>query len=229
MVKQTTHTKFCGLLLLLLFLYVPGAEGQRHYIYHGERGRLSAGMHAGVSSLFADNILEFDVMLDNIRPGGGVALDYRLNPTFTLGTRLMMGQLSGISIIDTLRQPDIRTDIYEANLLLQVRLNGWINPEAAINQRLRLYAFAGAGALIYFVDMPVMIDDGFSVVFPVGAGASFAINQRWSVFFESGNRLTFTDSLDGTLSGSDNDSFNYTLLGVSFRLFPVRNIFPCYF
>ena len=226
MVARMNNIRLCGLILLILLCCTGRADGQRTYMYHGDRGRLSAGLHAGALSLLGDNILELDVMLENVRPGGGVALDYRLNPALTLGTRLMMGQLSGISIVN---DDLIQTDIYEANLLLQARLNGWINPDAAINQRLRLYAFAGAGALIYFVDMPVMIDDGFSVVFPVGIGASFAINQRWSIFFESGNRFTLTDNLDGTPSGPDNDAFNYTLLGVSFRLFPIRNIFPCHF
>lgn len=59
------------------------------------------------------------------------------------------------------------------------------------------------------------------IVFPVGFGASYAINSNFNVTFETSMRFTDNDLLDLTQAGAEafkNDRYQYTSLGFTYKL-----------
>lgn len=55
-------------------------------------------------------------------------------------------------------------------------------------------------------------------IVPVGIGVKYRISRRFDLFFEHTHRFTFSDKLDATVSGSSNDSYGYSALGLTFKI-----------
>jgi opacity protein-like surface antigen len=213
------------LLTAVVIASAGNGPAQTRYFYFGDKGSVSIGAHTGAVSLFGDNQKDGSQMLEHVQPGYGFLVDYRLSPVVSLSGRYTRGSVSGITRSTGL---PIQSDIYEGSVVAVVRLNAWGDPRVSARGRFYVYVFGGVGGVQYLSDLPLPYD-GIAVAFPFGAGVTYRLSERWSLYLENGTRLTLTDELDGEVNGNDKDAYNYLSAGLVFRLFPLRSIFPCHF
>jgi len=220
---------------LTMFSNVLGAEENNQT---NEFNKFSFGFHGGVLTGFTD-IKEnnFFPDSDEITYGGGMFFNYHWSPVLTLQTNFLYGELKGI---DTNQNWEFETEMLEATLMARLSLNTLLRPHATANQKVNFYATLGAGAVAYrsqwFEDGNLenfygYEDDGFTsddpeieLSIPVGLGVNFRIAERFDLGIESGFRFTSSNRLDGRpIVGSERDLYNYTRVGITFRLGPNTN------
>ncbi len=94
------------------------------------------------------------------------------------------------------------------------------------------YGFAGLGGVIFSPTLnlngntPIPdkeIIDGynkFSIVIPVGLGVKYAIDKNWSIGFEFGRRIVFSDYIDGISTdwSNHNDTYYFGVLQAVYKL-----------
>ncbi|HEX2936699.1 MAG TPA: DUF6089 family protein [Bacteroidales bacterium] len=101
------------------------------------------------------------------------------------------------------------------------------------------YGFAGLGGVIFNpkIDLGGKAPGNgesisgygkFSMVLPVGLGVKYAIDKNWSLGFEFGRRIAFSDYLDGiTTNWSDsNDTYYFGVLQAVYKLDTNRRGIP---
>ncbi len=220
---------------MTMFSNVLGAEENNQT---NEFNKFSFGFHGGVLTGFTD-IKEnnFFPDSDEITYGGGMFFNYHWSPVLTLQTNFLYGELKGI---DTNQNWEFETEMLEATLMARLSLNTLLRPHATANQKVNFYATLGAGAVAYrsqwFEDGNLenfygYEDDGFTsddpeieLSIPVGLGVNFRIAERFDLGIESGFRFTSSNRLDGRpIVGSERDLYNYTRVGITFRLGPNTN------
>jgi len=100
-------------------------------------------------------------------------------------------------------------------------------------RRVNLYLMTGVSALMFRsqatrISSGLLVSDyGYTTdgektnretafAIPLGGGLDFKLSERWYLNLETGIRLINSDKLDAIVSGSHNDAYYYTSLGVSF-------------
>lgn len=220
---------------LAMFSNALGAEENNQT---NDFNKFSFGFHGGALTGFTD-IKENNFFPDSeeITYGGGIFFNYHWSPVLTLQTNFMYGELKGI---DTNRNWEFETEMLEATLMARLSLNTLLRPHATANQKVNFYATLGAGAVAYrsqwFEDGNLenfygYEADGFTsddpeieLSIPIGLGVNFKVSERFDLGIESGFRYTSSNRLDGRpILGSRRDMFNYTRVGITFRLGPNTN------
>ncbi len=200
--------------------------------------KFSFGFHGGALTGFTD-IKEnnFFPDSDEITYGGGIFFNYHWSPVLTLQTNFLYGELKGI---DTNRDWEFETELFEATINARLSLNSLLRPHGTTNEKVNFYASLGAGALAYrsqwfeggnLENFYGYEADGFTsddpeieLSIPIGLGINFKISERFDLGIESGFRFTSSNRLDGRpIIGSRRDMFNYTRVGITFRLGPNTN------
>ncbi len=226
--------------LLLLFLFVvfssvSHAEENNNNDNNDHSGynSFSFGLHGGGLTGFTDvKENNFFPDSDEITYGGGVFFNYHWSPVLTLQTNFLYGELKGI---DTDKNWDFETEIFEATLNARLSLNALLRPHGTANQKVNFYATLGAGAIAYRsqlyedgnlinfygyeADGVTSDDPEIELTIPFGLGINFKISERFDIGLESGFRFTSSNRLDGRpIIASERDKFNYTRIGLTFRL-----------
>ncbi len=163
-----------------------------------------------------------------------MGLNYHLSPALSLQGRFLYGQLEGLQ---EKRNLEFRADIYEAVINARISLNTLFNPLSRSNQWMNFYATIGAGVLLHETELldtqtgavirwPYQGREGVSqrdthsaFVVPFGLGLNFKVSERLDIGIESTLGYAFTDELDArVVDGSRKDMYNYTSVGLTFRL-----------
>lgn len=169
---------------------------------------------------------------DELSFGGGISFDRHYSPAMSMQLRLTYAELAGMDPASSL---SFETEMLEAVLRLRLSLNALLNPEGSSRSFMNLYAFIGAGALsyrsvAYVQDSPARFygyeADGttkddmlWEFVVPYGLGLNFRLTDRVDLGIETGFRYTSSDRLDAwPVTGSRKDMYNYTSVGLSFKL-----------
>jgi hypothetical protein len=105
------------------------------------------------------------------------------------------------------------------------------------------YGFAGIGSVFYFPKLdlhgssPIPNTEftsgysKFSLAIPFGLGLKYVVNKSWSIGFEFGRRIVFSDYLDGisTKYSKANDTYYFGLFQATYRLKTNRQGVPVIF
>lgn len=150
----------------------------------------------------------------NVQPGIGVSR--YLNKNFDVSLFANYGKMryNGTSS-DTLVNPNLTFQGLYASLNGQFKLNnGWIMPEES---KFGPYITAGLG---YMHGKSTETFGGKTNVsfltIPVGIGAKYQINDRFSMYAQSAYNIAFTDKIDGTSSSASNDRIWEHKIGVAY-------------
>jgi hypothetical protein len=176
----------------------------------------------------------FNSASDGLTFGGGAGLNYHISPALSLQGRFLYGQLEGVQ---EKRNLQFQADIYEASINARISLNTLFNPLSSSNQWLNFYTTLGAGMLMHETELidtqtgnvirwPYQERDDVSLgdihsafVIPFGLGLNFNVSERIDIGIESTMGYVFTDELDArVVTGSRKDMYNYTSIGLTFRL-----------
>jgi hypothetical protein len=176
----------------------------------------------------------FNSASDGLTIGGGAGLNYHISPALSLQGRFLYGQLEGMQEKSNLQ---FQADIYEASINARISLNTLFNPLSSSNQWLNFYTTLGAGMLMHETELidtqtgnvirwPYQERDDVSLgdihsafVIPFGLGLNFNVSERIDIGIESTMGYVFTDELDArVVTGSRKDMYNYTSIGLTFRL-----------
>lgn len=164
------------------------------------------------------------------RFGGGFMLIKQISPVFGLRGQALFGQLSG-----TKRSLNryFETDYIEFNLNTTVSLRNLISKYRS-NQFWNVYFSIGVGITNYntaVMDLTtkevvqrVGYGNGKSFggrtlqgIATGGLGLDFRLSNSWNIILESAFRFMNSDQLDGRISGTGNDVYNYTSIGLSYK------------
>jgi OmpA-OmpF porin, OOP family len=186
--------------------------------YGNSYKKLSFGLHGGMLTMLGD-IKQYPVLPgnDELRFGGGVAVNYQFSPVVGLRFHGMAGQLAGNK-----GQFVFGTDLIELGLGFTLSMNHWLFPSARISQWMSFYGFAGLGVVHHATsltkgNLPARREEDIIPVVPFGVGLKFRLSERIDFHIESGQRMTDSDRLDGFVA-EGNDSYNYTSAGIRFRI-----------
>ncbi len=190
----------------------------------------------GGTSLFFGDIKQYRIWpITNYenewRLGGGVAITRQFSPIFGLRGQAVFGQLSGTHrswnrfFDDNYIEFNLNTVVNMSNLIGRTHNNRFAN----------IYLTAGIGLLNYnttlyrLSDKKIVGNEGngngkgiggrtLEGIFSGGIGVDFKINDKFSVNIETTNRIMNSDKLDTWVNGFPYDVYNYTSLGISFKL-----------
>ncbi len=237
--KKMRQSSIFALLAFLLVLFATATWAEENNNEAGnDFNRFSFGLHGGVITGFTDvKENNFFPDSDEITYGGGLFFNYHWSPVLTLQTNFLYGEMKGI---DSSENWEFETDLFEATLNARLSLNALLRPQASANQNVNFYLTLGAGAIAYrsqlyedgnLINFYGYEDDGFTsddpeieLTIPFGLGINFKISERFDLGIESGFRYTSSNRLDGRpILGSDRDMYNYTRVGITFRLGPNTN------
>lgn len=173
----------------------------------------------------------FSKLSDETGFGYGARLGKYIGPVFSVHLQFLKAEFVGQKDKDDLK---FSSDLMEYQLGTTVNLINLFfkNKERRVN----LYATTGVGAIFFRSEARrfngnLVSDYGYtkdskrdkttreySYVIPVGAGLDIKLASRWYLNLESVLRFTFTDKLDAIESGSHNDAYYYTSMGISFNM-----------
>lgn len=199
-------------------------------------GKFSISLHGAAFISYTD-VRESSFLnsaSDALTFGGGLRLNHHLSPAVTLQYRFMYAGLEGIDESSDIK---FESDIIEASFNVRVSLNTLLTPQSQSNRWMNLYAFAGSGFLMHRSTLfhketgdviryayqgkeGVSRDDMHSAfVIPAGLGINFRVSDRMDIGLETSFNFAMTDELDAlVVSGSRKDMYNYTGVGLTFRL-----------
>lgn len=190
--------------------------------------------NGGISQLYGDVQNEnnhFSKLSNETGFGYGARLGKYIGPVFSVHLQFLKAEFVGQKDKDDLK---FSSDLMEYQLGTTVNLINLFfkNKERRVN----LYATTGVGAIFFRSEARrlngnLVSDYGYtkdvardkttrkiSYVIPVGAGLDIKLANRWYLNLESVLRFTFTDKLDAVESGSHNDAYYYTSMGISFNM-----------
>ena len=190
--------------------------------------------NGGISQLYGDVQNEnnhFSKLSNETGFGYGARLGKYIGPVFSVHLQFLKAEFVGQKDKDDLK---FSSDLMEYQLGTTVNLINLFfkNKERRVN----LYATTGVGAIFFRSEARrlngnLVSDYGYtkdvardkttreiSYVIPVGAGLDIKLANRWYLNLESVLRFTFTDKLDAIVSGSHNDAYYYTSMGISFNM-----------
>lgn len=207
--------------------------------FYGDVGRpIPPGVFLG--SLFTTQALY-------TRPSFNFGVRYKLDGKMSLKMDLLYGLISakdggnlkerGYAFNTTIFEPTFKFEYYlipegrsvsAAALFSRI---GMANSYSKIN----VYLFVGLGGAITspkpndefearllkemnLEELPNLTN--FGVVFPIGAGAKYAISALWSIGFEYGRRYTLTEKIDGfePASSTSNDMYEFATFSAIYKI-----------
>jgi len=246
------------LIIFLFCVLVSSSEAQlwkmkRYEIAGGFGPSMLFGDVGGFSK--TKNILGLrDISLIQTRFNINLSFKYRITQDINVRLSLTSGLLHasdargsnearGYEASISIFEPAILGEYYfiknsaESSYLFSKGRQGFIR---GILGSLDVYAFTGIGGLSYNVkanDLLIarQLQDGiqsgnFTMVVPVGAGASLAYSPNFSFGVEFGARYTFTDNLDGftSVNSSSNDLYDFFNLTIIYKLKTTPKGFPSF-
>lgn len=179
----------------------------------------------GVSQYFGD-INKPNFTNKYFKLGYGGVLGYQINPVFGVRGQFLKTKVHGEREDQNLK---LNSDLWDAALNLTININEIFVPYNP-NRFLNFYLFGGAGFNSFkstlesitpnaVVNTHADRQNAFFV--PVGAGASFRLNNMLSINLEYGDHIVFkSDALDFTDGNKKNDHYSYASAGLQIKLGP---------
>ncbi len=191
--------------------------------------------NAGLSQVFCD-IQEKNNHISKLKSetdlGYGVRLGRYISPVFTAHLQFLRASFKGqkeshdLKFKSDLMEYQLGTTVNFSNLFFGKNSDRWFS----------IYGTTGFG-MIFFrseaesISTGNLFDDfGYTkdaerkkdnresaFVFPLGLGLDFKLADKWYINLESVLRFSGTDKLDAVESGSRNDAYYYTSLGLSYN------------
>jgi hypothetical protein len=213
--------KYC----LLIFALMAQITSSLAQTYKGSSW--AANLYLGVSNMRGDlggsnfigagGIFNYDIRASRLAIGTGIAMN---RGAWSLGANILGTRLAGnddytIEEFQTNRNLSVRTDLIEANLLLELRP---FSRSAGFN---RFYIYSGIGGIYYqpkaeyqddWITLRTLGTEGqyfegaegpyseLDIVIPYGLGYKFRLGRSTSLVADLGFRYTFTDYLDDVSS-----------------------------
>ncbi len=229
MFNRTQNTFILVLFTVIIILFSTETNAQSSLNY-----RWYINANVGLSQLFGDVQNEnnhFSKLQDETDLGYGVRLGRYVSPVFGVHFQFLYANFKG--------QKDANDIKFTANVM-EYQLGTTINLLNLFSEnkerRVNLYLLTGVGALMYRsearrVSSDLLVNDyGYTTegerektsretafAIPIGGGLDIKLADRWYLNLETAVRLTNTDKLDAVESGSHNDAYYYTSLGISFN------------
>lgn len=156
----------------------------------------------------------------------GAVVGYQINPILGTRAQFVKTKLKGQRDEQNLK---FSSDIWDAALNLTININE-IFAEYNENRFVNFYIFGGAGISSFksklesiapsaIVNSHSQRQSAFFV--PIGAGASFRLNNKLAINIEYGDHIIFkTDALDFTDGNKKNDHYSYASAGLQIKLGP---------
>ncbi len=178
----------------------------------------------------------------------GVAINKQVMSTgiFAAGVK---GQFNIGKLQGSKKEYTFENNYFEGSVTFQAILNSWINNNFKF-EKIRPYAFAGLG----FISYRVLLRDGngnvvngygykitpgdavangsdpekdkraTDMIFPLGLGANYKINDSFFIELEASSRLIFSDKLDGKIN-EKNDKYWFVTVGLTYK-FNTKEFLP---
>ena len=225
-------TRWISFWILFVVLAVPAIGAEDVPETTNDYNRFSFGVSGGLLIPFTD------VKEQNFFPasgedgfGAGLMLNYHVSPVLTLQSNFLYGEMTGINSDDNRK---FETEMMHASLTTNVSINGLLAPRSRSNRWMNIYGFAGLGAVFfesrlmdlqtenvirYPYDEQQEGETHNAWVIPFGLGVNFRVSDRIDIGVKSSFQYAMTDELDAkVVTGSRKDMYNYTGVGITFRL-----------
>ncbi len=198
--------------------------------------KFSFGLHGATFISYTDikHSSFFNSASDALTFGGGLNFNYHASPALTLQWRFMYAELEGLHENINLK---FESEMFQGSMNARVSLNTLFAPLSPSNQWMNIYGFVGAGMLMHRSNLlnyqtgeliryayegkdGVGENDLHSAFYvPFGLGVNFRLSDRVDIGLESTFNYVASDELDAApVPGSRKDMYNYTGIGLTFRL-----------
>lgn len=201
---------------------------------HGFYNRWAVRFSGGTSIFFGDikqqAVVPSSDPKNEWRFGGSMGLEYRISPVFSLRGQTVYAGIAGTK---TKSDRNFEGEMIEGSLgigLYPVNIFSTSNGRFA-----EFYLMAGIGLLQFDANL-FRLSDGQTIagsgngngmgiggktleaIAFAGFGVDFPLNEKWMVSFETSNKAVSNDEMDLTVSQSKYDIYNFTSLGVTYRI-----------
>ena len=197
--------------------------------------KLSVGVNVGSVLTYTD-IKQYDLGIalkfhHEQGWGGGINATYSLSPVFGIQGQFIFGGAHGSN-----RQKDRYFDgsFIEPTLNVHINFSNLFFPTKVGKSKFSSYGYLGTGlngfrSTLHQMDHTTVAYQGYTdaintkdkrtveIVFPVGFGVAYKINDHISVNLESSMRFLNTDKFDAFVGGTSKDVYQYTALGGVYR------------
>ena len=238
--KQPLKLKNILSLIVLFFLISTTVTAQSYNKASSNRSYWQININGG-SSLFFGDIKQYRIApVSNYenewRFAGGMQLVKQISPVFGIRGQGLYGKVAG-----TRREWN---KYFESNYI-EFNLNTTISVRNIIkkyrpNQFWDIYAIIGVGLTNYNTNVYDLTTKKVIQTVGHGSGKSFGgrtlqgimagglgldlrLSDNWNLNLESANRIMNSDDMDGRVSGFVYDVYNYTSLGISYKLIGTSN------
>jgi len=222
-------------LIVLFFLISTTVTAQSYNKANSNRSYWQININGGTSLFFGDikqyRIWPVSNYENEWRFAGGVQLVKQISPVFGIRGQGLYGKVAG-----TRRDWNryFESNYIEFNLNTTVSIRNIIRKYRP-NQFWDIYAIIGVGFTNYNTEVYDLTTKKVVQRVGHGSGKSFGgrtlqgimagglgvdlrLNDNWNLNFESANRIMNSDDMDGRVSGFIYDVYNYTSLGISYKL-----------
>lgn len=224
-------------LFLLIIISFPliTIKAQNVVPVKGFSSHWEIGINGGTSLFFGDikenPVIPISSNNNEWRLGGGLMIGYQFSNVFGLRGQALYGQLAGTkSKLDRY----FEGDYIEFNLNSTIDLNNLFGRKRS-NRLVSTYLLVGVGITNYnstFYNLSTGTKIGYigfgsgsgirgrtlEGIITGGVGVNFRINNHLVINLETANRIMNSDQMDGWVNGFKYDVYNYTSLGLSYKL-----------
>lgn len=193
-----------------------------------------------------------DFRLDQTRPSASFGIRYRIYEKQALRFNLNYGYAYSSDVGSRIETRDYsfhsnlmeQSFVYEYYLVseeMKRKSASMFNRRGMLNNfsKVALYGFAGFGLVEsstkkipenFYRPTDTYYNSGLGLVFPLGLGLKYIIDERLGLGFEFGGRYTITDKLDGikTLASKSNDFYYIGTFILTYRLKADRKGYPMF-
>jgi opacity protein-like surface antigen len=163
-----------------------------------------------------------DLTLKDTRPSFYIGARYKIRSNIAVKLNLMYGyatghddgskhQDRGYGFSTWLFEPSVQGEYSLISEEQRRRSGAMFNKRGMMNNysQINLYLYAGMGGVFFDPEVNEELSNSshydpdhrkYGIVFPVGLGLKYVINEQWSLGAEFGVRLTTTDNMDGYAS-----------------------------
>ena len=193
-----------------------------------------------------------DISIKSTRPSFYLGARYKIRENVSVKMNFNYGFISGndegsknndrgFQFSSQIFEPSIQAEYSIISEEQRARSNALFNKRGMINNfsQINLYLYAGIGAVKHITKpndaMMASVNydpdhSTFGIVFPIGLGLKYVLNQSWSVGAEFGVRWTFTDMLDAYTSqwSKANDLYYLGVINGIYRIKTSREGYPIF-
>ena len=242
--KQATQSSYSVLLkafiatFISLTLHTVRAQQfvseQKTSDYHGFYNRWAVRLSGGTSIFFGDikqkAVVPSSDPKNEWRFGGSMGLEYRISPVLSLRGQTVYAGIAGTKT---------KSDRYFEGEMIEGSLGIGLYPinifSTSNGRFAEFYLMAGIGLLQFDANL-FRLSDGQTIagsgngngmgiggktleaIAFAGFGVDFPLNEKWMVSFETINKAVSNDEMDLTVSQSKYDIYNFTSLGLTYKI-----------